>query len=234
MLLNPANASPAGSGNLYINWVHVTGAHLRRQIRRASLDQPYTCTMPLAWDPGLTQSCFTIHALGKGTMTLKDPHHYLFVAADTVTPDEGFILSTTVIRERLRKGYWPIGERTRFRTRLSAGDRVVLYAAGRGGSAFVAAAMLVTDALHLPYRERQKLEYEYDYTLAAPYGVKLALARYFSRPVPARELLEQLSFVKTSSNWGTYFRGGVRQISAKDYQILINEGSPLLECHPGW
>lgn len=156
--------------------------------------------------------------------------YYLFVAADIVTPSGERINSRTVIAGRLMKQYWPINARTRYRKNLKPGDRAVFYAARTGGSNFVATAEVASEAIELRLRERAVVEYEHDYLLAAPYGVRLINASFFSRPLFAKRFLSELSFVEDPTNWGAYFRGGIVKLSESDYNMLTEYRPTASSC----
>lgn len=66
----------------------------------------------------------------------------------------------------------------------------------------MATATLLTGCLEPSEAERRKLEPEFEFLLAAQYGVKLGDVLIFKKVVRAKDLLEQLSFTKPVERWG--------------------------------
>jgi predicted RNA-binding protein len=47
----------------------------------------------------------------------------------------------------------------------------------------------------------------------------------FPQPVPVHDVLDDMSFIRSSKSWGLYFRGPVRTIPKSDYELIISVGS---------
>lgn len=161
---------------------------------------------------------------GRNPVRESEISYYVLIASDIRT-ERGIIPSSVAIPERVTRGYWALGENTALRKRFRSGDRVVFYAAGRGGSTFLGAAVLASASIQHSVFQREEFEYEYDYLLGAGYGVWLEDVVMFSNPVPARSILDRLSFVgPRRDNWGVYFHGGAKRISEEDYNQIISLG----------
>jgi hypothetical protein len=55
----------------------------------------------------------------------------------------------------------------------------------------------------------------------ADYGVTLESIQVRGTPKSAKELVPQLRFIENKEYCGTYFQGGVRQVSEHDYRVII-------------
>lgn len=156
-------------------------------------------------------------------MNQEDKSYYVLIASNIVIP-ERVIPAPEVIKGRLEKGYWPLGERTRYRMRFSEGDLVLLYA-GSKNSVFVAAARVASPCISPRYEDKMRMEYEWDYLNAFPYGIRLTDPMLFSEPIKAKEIIAEFSFIDDDRRWGVYFQGGVTEIDEADYQLVIRHAA---------
>lgn len=145
-------------------------------------------------------------------------NYFIFVASP-ISLETGIIPSLKVAAGRLRKGYWPLGEKTSNRKFLAPGDKALVYA-GKV-KLFVASTEIFSNVMHTPFAARKSLEYEYDYLLGAPFGIKLSNSTLFRSPVRADIVTARLSFVKNQQFWWTYFQHGVIRIGEKDFWVVI-------------
>ena len=111
------------------------------------------------------------------------------------------------LKKRLSQKAWPIFQRTRHRTELAVGDKVLLYHGGRfGPKAFVASAKISTGL-----------------KMVRPdtYSVWLSEIISWKTIVRIIDIINDLSFIKRKDNWGIYFQGGVSRIPKKDFETIL-------------
>jgi hypothetical protein len=141
---------------------------------------------------------------------------WIFIVKDQRTHG---LTADDVLSQRLRDQFWGLGERTPNRGALEKGDQVVFYAANPVKS-FVASATLAGPAFELSQREQTELSHDTDF-YRTQYGVRLQQINVWERRRPVEELLPSLNFIKNTEFWGTYFQGGVRQITEQDFEIIL-------------
>ena len=156
------------------------------------------------------------------------PSYYILITSNLRGHDR-IVPATEIVKQLVTAGYWLLGARTRNRKRIKPGDKAVFYAAGSGNSVFLASATLATACEPLTNSSKQALPGELLYDLAfdfpSLYTIELSEANLFSKPLPARTLVNHLSFIKNPSYWGSYFQGGSIRIPSDDYSLLVQEGS---------
>lgn len=149
---------------------------------------------------------------------------FILIASPVFTGLEHFS-STEIVKERLSRGFWPLGASTRHRESFKPNDRAIFYAAGVGQMVFTATARISSTCITIGRKEGMLLEDKFEFVNAFPFGISLEEPQYFKRPVPARELLKELSFIGNSSKWGAYFQGGVIRITEDDYKLIVARGN---------
>lgn len=161
------------------------------------------------------------------TKTQPEPAYYILITSNLRT-FERMIPADEIIRKLLDSGYWLLGSRTRNRKRIKAGDKAIFYASGLGNSVFLAAATITGAAepvsrqvkRELPEEIINELNFEYPEL----YSLELADSFFFAVTVPAKPLIERLSFIKNLERWGSYFQGGSIGIPKEDFELILNEG----------
>lgn len=150
-----------------------------------------------------------------------DKQYYVFVASDSFNLAGGMTFSIEVIADRLRKGWWPLGELTRYRRRLQPGDKAIFYAAGSQRLySFTGCATIASESSTVDRRYKSNLLRDYDALQGMNFGVILDDIEIFARPVPVKPLLSELTFTKPIPKWGSFFRGGVIRITRGDYNLI--------------
>lgn len=134
----------------------------------------------------------------------------------------GVILeSEDILKQRLTDRFWGLGERTPNRRSLKQGDRIIFYI-GLPFMAFAATATLATDSFTLS--DEQKDQYGHGMELyRADYGVILENIELWDNPRPVKDLIQVLKFIENKEYWGSYFQGGVRQISEDGYWTITDK-----------
>lgn len=148
--------------------------------------------------------------------------YWVFVV--TNRKDNGKLLTGREILEtRFRDEFWGLGERTPNRKKLDAGDKVVFYE-GIPTKSFVASATLKANSFQLSEDERKRFSHDSGF-FTTEYGVYLENIRQFENPIPVEQVVDSLSFIENKEYWGSYFQGGTRELSEKDF-ITITGASP--------
>lgn len=160
---------------------------------------------------------------------LNKPAHYLFIVARLDTGTET-IRPEVLLERRLKRLGWPLNRGTRHTRTMRPGDRVLFYVA-RGRNSYVAAqARVASDSWKPTSQELRKLQAAGDEYLAPEYYVRLDGIAFLPVPVPALQLLGSLDlFVGAGKFWGTRLQGGVKRLSARDFQRIVAVGGALGE-----
>jgi hypothetical protein len=131
--------------------------------------------------------------------------------------------STETYNQRMQDKFWGLGEKTPNRKNLQKADRVVFYL-GNPEKSFAGTATLLSSSFQLNDSEKEKLSHGKErYT--TDYGVLLTDINQWENPKNAQDLIPQLSFIENKGAWGSYFQGGIRQITEEDYEIITHGAS---------
>jgi len=129
-----------------------------------------------------------------------------------------------IFSQRMKDGFWGIGEKTPKRKDLTKGDKIIFYI-GSPKKVFASAATLASSCFKL--NDSQKKEYGHGkqfYT--TDYGVLLEEIEIWNNPKYVEELVPKLNFIANKEVWFCYFQGGVRQITEEDFKRIIDVGKP--------
>lgn len=132
-----------------------------------------------------------------------------------------WVQAEEIFKLRMKDRFWGLAEKTPNRKNLSKGDKVVYYV-GLPQKVFAGTATLASSCFEL--RDSQKKEYAHGkefYT--QDYGVLLDDIEIWHKPKSVAELIPQLRFIDNKEFWGSYFQGGVRQITEEDFKTIIGE-----------
>ena len=161
--------------------------------------------------------------LSPKALALIHPNSYIFTASGIKLFDGSFISSTEVIKERLKRGYWPLNEGSNHRKRFKRGDMVLFYTT-RPLKTFIAVASIHSQCITLSIRQRDKLEAEFDHLLGTPYIVEIGNPVFLLSPVPINSVIEELDFISNKTYWWVYFQGGITKIEPQDFELILNKG----------
>jgi len=164
------------------------------------------------------------------TLEPPQPKSYIFTANGTKLFDGTFIPPSTVIKERLKRGYWPLNETTKHRKSFNQGDVALLYAT-RPLKTFIAVASIRSQCMALSIRERDKLEAEFDHLLGTPYIVEIGDPIFLPSPVPIQSVITELGFITNKAYWWVFLQGGAIKTERQDYELVLKKG--FAEQHPG-
>jgi predicted RNA-binding protein len=155
-------------------------------------------------------------------MNQETPEYYILIASNLKTR-QGTIRAPEFVQELAADGYWLLGERSNFRTKINQGDRALLYAAG-GHSLFMGTASITSEPTAMSYRQQEALQPELGFMFATPYRLELADTVLFNAPVSARALIGELSFITNKKRWGGHFQGGAKRIPEEDFNLIVARG----------
>lgn len=144
-------------------------------------------------------------------------NYWIFVVTEHKT-DIGKLTSRDIYTLRMEDKFWGLGERTPNRKALSKGDKAVFYV-GNPEMSFAGTASLDSASYELTKKETERFGHENDFFISK-YGVGLETIEIWDEPHLVKILIPDLSFIENKDYWGTYFQGGVRQISEKDYLTI--------------
>ena len=150
-------------------------------------------------------------------------HFWLFCTVDAFD-GANMVPARQVVEERLRRGVWPLGERTPLRRWLRPGDVALLYVGGRDRDrlTIIGHVELQEVVSHLSPRERSRVLSEADAAGLYSYGVRVANASMFARPIPIKELAGELSILPAGlAKWGNVVKAGIRRLTANDYANIV-------------
>ena len=124
-----------------------------------------------------------------------------------------WIFVTTGEKEELKKRFsekrWPIYRHTIHRTKLSKGDRVIVYHGGyKSKKELIGSFTIETE----PAQENLETFY-----------LEFSDLKLWKQKVPVKKILSELSFVKRKDNWGIYFQGGVVLLPNKDLKTILSK-----------
>jgi len=150
-------------------------------------------------------------------------NNWIFVV--TRQKDDGnWIQAREIFEIRMRDDFWGLNESTPNRKALAEGDRVVFYV-GTREKKFAGSATLASPCYELDHEERLQLSHDRE-LFTADYGVRLLNTQIWDKPISAHDIIKSLSFVVNLPNWGSYFRGAIREISDLDYETLTSGQIP--------
>jgi len=121
----------------------------------------------------------------------------------------------------LENRIWPLWKNTRCKNIVRPGHQVLIYLAGpESDCGKVFASARVQDVIDWSDRKHRPI---YPLMLEGEPHKTLILERrsYFQYPIAVAEQLDQLSFIPANKKkWGVAMMGGMRSLSASDYEVL--------------
>lgn len=128
------------------------------------------------------------------------------------------LTSEEILDQRVRDRFFGLGEKTPNRRSLQAGDSAVFYL-GNPIKAFAGTAVLNGPSFQLSPREIDEISHGSPFYRAA-FGVRLGEINLWKERRSVENLLSQLGFIENKKSWGTYFQGGVKGISERDFETI--------------
>ncbi|NLJ80659.1 MAG: hypothetical protein GX335_06525 [Firmicutes bacterium] len=144
---------------------------------------------------------------------------YFMVIINNIEFENEVLTAPKIAYSLLDQGIWLFSSHTAKVKTLEAGDKIVIYAAGRGNRFFLGSFALKTKP---EPSECGPAGLERLVKLFALRSEIKEISRW-AEPKPMADLLENLSFIKDKRNYGLYLRQGLRVLSEEDYQVIVNE-----------
>lgn len=147
-------------------------------------------------------------------MRHEEQRFYILVAADVHSMLRSKPSAFAVADQCLREGRWGIG--SRLISSLPVGSKVLIYLAGK--REFAQTFIATGEIAGAPLERKLQID-EKTWMRTIP----LKAVKRFNSPIPIRPLLHELGFLSEpgQKRWGSRFQGGLLQISAKAYQVVI-------------
>lgn len=105
-------------------------------------------------------------------------------------------------------------------SKLSQGDKVILYLAGKVHKIFYA-SFEIASSLN---RNSHTLFGHQVLDDLFPLSCKINNIRIFKYPVPAKDVKDKLNFIVNKKYWGLAFRQATKKIEQIDYELIIKHG----------
>ena len=119
--------------------------------------------------------------------------------------------------------FWGLNEHTAHRKHLKKGDKVIF---SQGAKMFLGTATLDSSAFELDDQQKNKLSHDKDF-FRTDYGVLLKDIINWQIPKQVEPYADSLSFVSNLAQYPVYFQGGVKKISAQDYDLIVGTDNPV-------
>lgn len=148
--------------------------------------------------------------------------NYILLATDTADVEDKYIYARQIVGHRLHRRLWPLYQRTRYRGKITAGDRCLIYVGGRGPDAQCLVASAVVNSVD---SDPTDLSIDpSDIVNDVPATVlKLSDIIEFPQPVSMRALLDVLRFIPSNKKkWGAVLQGGCLKISDGDFETITS------------
>lgn len=100
---------------------------------------------------------------------------------------------------------------------LKPGDRVLVYAAGKGNRCFMGNFTLKTTPSEEDTDHPKELKSLRKYF---PLSCHIKDASLWTESLPIKDILDDLSFIGDKKNYGLYLRQGMRELSDRDYGVI--------------
>ncbi|EMN7148708.1 EVE domain-containing protein [Vibrio vulnificus] len=147
-------------------------------------------------------------------------NYYILIKGDSYLQDGSFINARTATEKLMDSGFWPLYERTPHRRNIKVGDKILFYVSGKRKGAQVILGSATISKIE---------DWTRKHTAQCPIfsdNIPFTAVGYddvsvFTTPIPVREKVGQLSFIKQRpEKWGLSFMGGVTKVDKQNYEIL--------------
>lgn len=143
---------------------------------------------------------------------------YLVVVNDVAHPT-GITRASDIIDFLLARQIWIFSDRAPHLNRITIDDKLVVYAAKKAGSAFLAEMKVASEPSPLQgglHTEVERLGLSW-----FSHWIRISTIRRFEPPRPVKPLIPKLEFIVDKKNYGLAFRQGVRRIEETDAKIIV-------------
>ena len=143
--------------------------------------------------------------------------YWIFVVTEHKTPNGAFT-AQEIYKQRMADEFWGITQTTPNRRNIKRGDKVVFYV-GQPNMVFAGTAVSDSSCFLLNKKEQDRYGHGKDF-YTSEYGVRLKEIENWKTPKSVKSLVSELSFIENQQYWFTYFQGGVRQVTERDFQAI--------------
>lgn len=147
--------------------------------------------------------------------------HFLVVKKSGFAAD-GMVLSARASTEKLLDaGFWPLWKNTRCKHMIESGNRLLFYIAGAEPGCRSVIARAVVESVDNWTDKAFKRNYPLMLDGEPDKVIRLSSIFHLGTPVDLLTVLDRLSFIpKNKNKWGVAMMGGVRSLTAGDYEVL--------------
>jgi hypothetical protein len=140
--------------------------------------------------------------------------YWLLVVKDHVAGKRQIVPAMQVLMTRVKRGFWLVSPKNPYARRIQESDQGIFYLSSREGRV-LAGECTVTSRISPITLEIKNLIEGYPSTLLTHYfGIKGML---WAQPIPAEQVVPQMSFVKNKARWAAYLQGSLHPITEEDY-----------------
>jgi hypothetical protein len=154
--------------------------------------------------------------------------NFLFVTTDSQSRSGDVAFASRVADFRLQVGEWPLYKNTRNQKSIKAGHRVLIYLGGRSPTAGVviaSARVKEIRPIRSPREVRESAEFLTDFPSSL---MKLEDVERLPARVELRKVVPRMDCCpKNMKKWGIILHGGVRQLSDRDFGLIVSEAKKL-------
>tara|TARA_Y200000002_G_C22666555_1_gene658226 strand:+ start:848 stop:1279 length:432 start_codon:yes stop_codon:yes gene_type:complete len=136
--------------------------------------------------------------------------HIILITSDS---DNGQALDTLESRLLLKK--WEIYQKTNLRRQFEVNDIVLFYIGGVGKLSQHFYGEGIIKNITLENESYSEISNVNIYSTLSLYKI-----RTYENPVPIKNILNKLNFIKNKLYYGVYLNGGVRIINEKEYELI--------------
>jgi len=146
------------------------------------------------------------------------PNFWVFIVKDHVHMGR-IIPAREVLANRVRNKFWSLNARTPNLRRLEKGDNVLFYIIESKVKGFMGRGVLAGQA-H-PISDEQRFHVVGEPSIAFDYSVDFEEAEMWDRIVTLDLVKDKMPLLIGRKNPAAVFRGAIRRISEKDYEVVL-------------
>lgn len=126
-------------------------------------------------------------------------HYYILTINDT----------DAELQKRINANAWPVYSRTHNAKKLRSGDKVIFYRAGYNQHQFVGHATIQND------------------TTEQSRNIEFSSTHFWDTSIDIKSVYDKLNIIKNPKHYGVYLAGGIKKITAQDYNFLYSKAESM-------
>jgi predicted HNH restriction endonuclease len=146
-------------------------------------------------------------------------NYWIFSVTNHKT-EEGLITALEIYDQRMRDGFWGIGENIPNKGNIKPGDRIVFYI-GNPIMKFAGCAIIASELFKQTETEKEGRSHGRNF-FRTEIGILLKDINHWKKLKPAKEIMQSLEFIKNKERWGAYIQGGLTRISEEDFKRILD------------